>query len=88
MLWDQRPPVLVMLTRLVENGKVITYQRHIEVCIHLENFAGVMMKEMLVLHWCMNVLGSGLVPVNNFLVVSLLSFLTYSPSVRGTGVMR
>ena len=40
MIWDQRPPVLVMLTRLVEKGKV-----HIQFCFfwhpcsyHLQNF--------------------------------------------------
>ena len=58
------------------------YQRHEDVHMHLENFAGIMMKWLLVLHWCMNV----------FLLClgtcKQIWLLTYSPNVRDTGVMR
>ena len=28
MIWDQKPPVVVMLTRLFEKGKVAKYTQH------------------------------------------------------------
>ena len=87
MVWDQRSPVLVMLTRLVEKGKV-GFLPH-TLCVVAE-FAQLCerLKVFLIITIFYKLYKASL-NVHFYLVPNLVSFLVLnSPNAKGTGVMK
>ena len=87
MIWDQKPPVVVMLTRLFEKGKVAKYPVLSGTTVSTVIYAGINFVEKVNERDCII---DKLVATDKFM--SCQSSQTYvfmhSPNVNGTGVMK
>ena len=87
MIWDQTPPVVVMLTRLFEKGKVAKYPILSGTTMSIVIYAGVKFVEKVNERDCIIY---KLVGTDKFRSChsSQTYFFMHSPSVNGTGAMK